>query len=199
MTVSLKRPDIKVPELMSNLPLTEKGYLKPWFVKEDDFRVMDGQKAWLAVSKQNCWVCGNSFTPNEYALVSGEIGAMIRACREPPCHVECAVYALQVCPFLLYPNAKRRVAGLDEEDTLQFANEKLELKGTEDNPGEYYLTIVKDFTCVHEQELMLFNESDVLERQFWVGGNKQDSIPDPIFPLEELTDELKNFYLQTNR
>ena len=112
MTVPLKHPDVPVPEFMASLPVTDRGYLKPWFVKADDFRVVDGDKAWLAVSKQKCWLCGNEFKPNEYGLLGDAVAAMVRICKEPACHVECATYALQVCPFILYPNAKRRVAGL---------------------------------------------------------------------------------------
>lgn len=198
MSITRKRPEVPVPELMTSLPLTEKGYLKPWFVKADDFRVMDGNKAWLAVSKQNCWVCGNSFKPNEYALVAGATSTMVRICGEPPCHTECAVYALQVCPFLLYPNAKRRQAGLEYEQTLQYANDTQQVQGYTDNPGKYFLTIVRDFSRMEGQQLMIYNESDVLERQYWIGGEKQDSIPDPIFPLDELTEELRQIYSQTN-
>ena len=59
--------------------------------------------------------------------------------------------------------------------------------------------IVKDFTYVHADQLMVFNESDVIERQYWIGGKKQDSIPDPILPFEDLSLELQEIYRQTNR
>lgn len=198
MTVSRKRPEVAVPKNMESLELTEKGYLNPWFVKADDFRVVDGDKAWLAVSKQNCWVCGNPFIENEFAMVGDAVTAMVRICTEPPCHKECAVYALQVCPFILYPNAKRREAGLDEEEKLAHNNKSREVKINEANPGKYYLVVVKDFRFVQEDQLMYFNESDIIERQYWIGGEKQKSIPDPILRFEDLDENLQKIYLESN-
>lgn len=191
MSIKLKRPEVPVPEFMKLLPLTERGYHKPWFVKADDFRIVDGHKAGLAVTKQKCWICGNPFKPNEYALIGDDVAAMVRACKEPACHVECATYALQVCPFLLYPTAKRREAGLDEEQKLAHSNESREVKIDPENPGKFFLTIVKDFTYEHADQLMFYNESDVIERQYWIAGKKQKCVPNPIIPLDNLSVELQ--------
>lgn len=199
MKNSLKRSEVPIPEFMKSLPSTEKGYLKPWFVKDNDFRVVDGDKATLAASKQKCWICGNDFKPNEFAMVGDAVAAMVRFCKEPPCHVECATYALQVCPFLLYPNAKRRVAGLEEEQTLQHSNRESKVEITEDNPGEYFLVVVRDFTFVLADQLMYYLESNIIERQYWIGGVKQKSIPDPIIPFERLSPQLQQIYQLTNR
>lgn len=199
MTDSRKRPEVPIPEHMQSLSLTDRGYLKPWFVKADDFRVVDGEKAWLAVSKKKCWICGNDFALGEYGLVGDAVSATVRVCKEPPCHVECATYALQVCPFILYPNAKRREVGLEEEEKLQHNNKKRQLKIDPQNPGKYYLIIVKDFTYTHADQLMTFYESDIVERQYWIGGSRQESVPDPILPLDKLSLELQNLYHQTNR
>lgn len=194
-----KRHDVPVPEYMASLPITQKGYPKPWFVKADDFRIVDNDKAGLAVSKQNCWICGNPFKPNEYGLLGDAVSAMIRISKEPPCHVECATYALQVCPFILYPNARRREAGLDEEQTLEHSNKDRQLEIDPENPGEYYLMIVRDFSFVLEHQVMLFYESDVIERQYWIGGKRQESVPDPIVPLDSLSPDFQRVYHQTNQ
>lgn len=195
----MKRSAVPVPEYMASLPVTDRGYLKPWFVKGDDFRIVDGDKAFLAANKEKCWICGNSFKPQEYGLLGDAISAMVRVCKEPPCHVECAVYALQVCPFILYPNAKRRTAGLAEDQTLEYGNKLSKMKIKPENPGKYFLMIVKDFTFVFKDQLMYYFESDVIERQFWIGGQKQERIPDPILPLDSLSPEQQRIYHETNR
>lgn len=170
---------IPVPEFMQHLPLTDRGYLKPWFVKGDDFRVVDGEKAWLSVNKKACWICGQPFKPNEYAMVGDANSAFHRIYAEPPCHVECAQYAAQVCPFMLYPNAKRRLAGLSHEQTLAYRNENQQVLVEEENPGEYYITVVTDFDYHHAQQVTAFTPDKIVETQYWIGGVRQEKVPDP--------------------
>jgi hypothetical protein len=188
----IKRSEIPIPLHMQGLPVTEGGYLKPWFVKGDDFRVTDGDKAGLSVMKKACWICGNSFTAPVYAMVGDATSAVVRIYREPPCHKECAEYAMQVCPFILYPNAKRRAAGLEHEDTLDHANEGASIVVKPDNPGEFYITLVSDFTYHHEHQVTAFDKHDVIEQQHWIGGVRQAVIPGPILHPDQIPDQLKN-------
>jgi hypothetical protein len=188
----MKKPEIEIPAHMKNLEVTDKGYLKPWFVKADDFRIVDGVKAGLAVTKKRCWICGEAFDGSEYALVGDPQSAMIRLCKEPPCHRDCAEYAVQVCPFILYPNAKRRVAGLEPEQTLDHTNKTRKIKIGKDNPGKYYIIVVRDFEYQHSGQIIRFKEEDVIERQYWIGGTRQESHPDPIIPLDELPQNLRH-------
>lgn len=176
---------------MKNLPLVEGGYRKLWFVKGDDFRVTDGDKAWLSVSKKACWICGNPFSTSKYAMVGDAMSATIRVYREPPCYLECAEYAMQVCPFILYPKAKRRSAGLDPEHTVEHANKGAPVLLKPDNPGEFYITLVSDFSYHHDEQVAAFNKTDVLEIQHWIGGVRQESIPDPILPPEDVPADLR--------
>lgn len=191
MVNRLKHPEIPVPDNMKALSVTERGYFKPWFVKADDFRVVDPKKAALAVTKRACWICGNPFDGTRFALVGSPLSAMFCSFKEPPCHQDCAEYAMQVCPFILYPKSKRRSAGLDDSNKLENVNRNLKVKIAPDNPGEYYLVVVSDFTYDQEKQLMKFGESEVIERQHWIGGKKQDSHPDPIVPFNELPDYIK--------
>jgi len=121
---------------VKNLPLTDSGDLKPWFVKGDDFRVTDGDKAWLYVSKKACRICGNPFDIAIYATVGNAMSAVTRIYRESPSHRECAEYAMKACPFIGYPNAKRREASLYYEDTLDHGNEDATAMVKPDSPGE---------------------------------------------------------------
>lgn len=186
MIQKLKHSHIPIPDLMKGLAVTEGGYLKPWFVKGDDFRVTDGEKAGLSVTKKACWICGNPFTTNKYAMVGDAVSAAVRIYKEPPCHIECAEYAMQVCPFILYPNAKRRAAGLDYEATVEHVNEGVEIELKADNPGEYYISIVSDFSYHHDQQVTAFDKDKVIYIQHWVGGKLQDSVPDPILPKDKI-------------
>lgn len=191
MTVKIKRSEIPIPLQMQGLPITEGGYLKPWFVKGDDFRITDGDKAGLSVMKKACWICGNPFTTPLYAMVGDGTSAVVRIYREPPCHKECAEYAMQVCPFILYPNAKRRTAGLSYEDTLDHSNEGATIVVKPDNPGEFFITLVSDFTYHHEHQVTAFDKKDIIAQQHWIGGERQAVIPDPILPPEKIPEELK--------
>lgn len=191
MKSKIKRGEVPIPEQMKNLPLTDGGYLKPWFVKGDDFRVTDGDKAWLSVSKKACWICGNPFDVPVYAMVGDAMSAVIRIYREPPCHKECAEYAMRVCPFILYPNAKRREAGLDYEDTLDHGNVDATVVVEPDNPGEYFVLMVSDFTYHPDPQVTAFEKCDVLETQHWIGGEKQNAIPNPILPSDQIPEALR--------
>lgn len=187
----LKRAEVPIPEQMKHLPLTEGGYLKPWFVKGDDFRVTDSDKAGLAVMKKACWICGNPFTSAGYAMVGDAMSATIRLYKEPPCHTECAEYAMQVCPFILYPNAKRRTAGLDYENTVEHLNEGAAIELEAENPGEFYICVVSDFTYHHEHQLTAFDKDKLLDIQHWIGGQRQPEVTQPILPPEQVPDGLK--------
>lgn len=186
MPSKLKHATIPVPEHMKHLPRTSQGYLKPWFVKGDDFRVVDSKKAAYAVTKKACWICGTPFTGGQYAMVCSPVSAMFRVFKEPPCHLECAEYAIQVCPFLLYPNAKRREAGLPDESKLETVNQNLQVKIAAENPGEYYLVVVNDFEFNQDKQVMSCEPDNVSDLQYWIGGHRQSAIPDPIVSKEEL-------------
>jgi len=166
--------------------MSDRGYLKPWFVKADDFRVVDSKKAKLSVMKKACWICGHKFEGPPYALVCAPSSAATRIFREPPCHEDCAVYAMQVCPFILYPNTKRRTAGLKPEETMEYVNKNLQIKSIPDNPGEYYLVLVRDFYFDSEKMTIYCNERDIIERQHWIGGKKQKEHPIPVVSYDSL-------------
>lgn len=189
--MKIKHLSIEVPQNMQSLTLTDNGYLKPWFVKDNDFRVVDGKKARMAIEKKACWICGKPFDIALYALVASPVSAIVLMTREPPCHIECAEYAMQVCPFILYPKSKRRVAGLSEKETLEHLNKNLDVKYDAENPGEYYLLLVDDFYFESDSKSIRCLESNVQERQYWVGGQKQSSHPKPILEFSQLPQDLQ--------
>jgi len=109
---------VEMPERIAALPTNHAGYPVPWFVAwvdgKPDFRLMDEEKIHLAIIDRLCWICGDGLGRwQTYAV--GPMCAVNRISAEPPSHTECAVYAAQVCPFLITPTKGRREGRLPGE------------------------------------------------------------------------------------
>lgn len=106
-----------LPDRMRRLPVDARGYPVPWFVAwvdgVPDFRVVDGPKLPRAINEKRCWLCGEPLG-RFGAFVIGPMCALNRTTSEPPCHRECALFAVVACPFLTRPNAQRREANLPD-------------------------------------------------------------------------------------
>ena len=103
---------IAMPSRIARLPVDEKWKLPvPWFVQWIDgkpmFPVMDGRKWTKAVRDKRCWICGQPIQGGMFAFVIGPMCGINRTSAEPPCDVNCAIYAAQNCPFLITPKMKR--------------------------------------------------------------------------------------------
>ncbi len=100
----LSRTD--VPARVAALPVDERGYPIPhtvkWIDGKPDFRVIDPEKWHKAVRLRCCSLCGQSLGAR-MAFVGGEKSIANRLFVDPPMHRDCAIYALQVCPFLAAP------------------------------------------------------------------------------------------------
>jgi hypothetical protein len=107
-----------LPQRMRELPLDERGFPVPWFVAwidgKTEFRAMDPRKWHQAVRKKLCWVCGQRIGAY-LAFVIGPMCGVNRTTSEPPCHLDCARWSAQNCPFLSRPHMHRREAGMPEQ------------------------------------------------------------------------------------
>lgn len=111
-----------IPNFLSHLPLSEKGYPVPFFVPfvegKPDFRLMDSRK-WEACAGRNlCSICGKKLRRAKY-FVTGPMGLANGVQSDPPMHRHCAMYSVQACPHLAAQKAKRRaveVTGVVAED-----------------------------------------------------------------------------------
>jgi hypothetical protein len=117
MIASTRTPTVPMPTRMATLP-RERGYVVPWFVERlpdghYDFRIMDSRKLARAVERRLCWLCGHGM-PNAMTFVLGPMCAINRTSSEPPCHLACAEYAVQACPFLTQQEVRRRTTGLPD-------------------------------------------------------------------------------------
>ena len=107
-----------LPPRLSGLPISPDGYPVPWFVAYvngvPDFRCSDARKLVVAVSEDRCWMCGERNGAYKIFAI-GPMCAVNRVTAEPPCHLECAEYAVRACPWLMSPRRRRREKDLPEE------------------------------------------------------------------------------------
>jgi hypothetical protein len=109
------------PARIRGLPIDERGFPTPWFVAwfrdgkavaphtpmaKPDFRVVDTPKWGQAVRGRLCWLCGHPLGKH-MAFVIGPMCAINRITSEPPCHRDCAEFAVRTCPFLTRPRMRR--------------------------------------------------------------------------------------------
>lgn len=171
--VKLKRPEVPLPLAMERLPLTPNGYRKPWFVKGDDLRVTNPEKYIQCMTGHRCWICGNA-NKKEKVFITDIQSALTGNSVEPPGHMDCTIYALKVCPYLLLPKTKRRSAALEvyvEEDSPAL-NEK--------NPGIFVMTSVKKFKFEkipgnERYKWARWEEKNILSQSLWSEGATLDT------------------------
>lgn len=146
-TTELRKGLPPLPKYMLSLPVSDKGYPVPFFVKwiddKPDFRVVDPDKYRTCVYHHRCWICGEPYGAN-VTFVAGPVSAMNATSGEPPSHHSCAAFAVRACPFLLLPNAQRRDANLPPGE---FSEGLLE-----DNPGVCMLWTTGDYRLFKSSE-----------------------------------------------
>jgi hypothetical protein len=100
----------EMPARIAALPKDPRGYPIPWFVDWLDgkpvFPAMDLRKWRRAVKDRLCWVCGEPLG-SHLAFVAGPMCGINRTSAEPPSHLDCALFSVRNCPFLMNPNMKR--------------------------------------------------------------------------------------------
>jgi hypothetical protein len=119
--------EIQVPERMRKLPRDHRGFVVPYFVAwldqggervepgtgRPDFRVIDRVAFKRCLNSRRCWLCGEPMGVR-LAFVIGPMCAVSRTTSEPGCHLWCARYATQVCPFLTKPRMRRNEKALPD-------------------------------------------------------------------------------------
>lgn len=136
-------PEIPIPRNLLTRPFDDRGYLIPWFVDyvdgKPDFRTMDPHKWRLAIMRKLCWLCGGILGVHK-VFVIGPMCAINRTSSEPPCHRECAEYAVKACPFLVRPDMRRNIVNLPPDAQDVGGN------GLARNPGVTMLWTTPDYT-----------------------------------------------------
>ncbi len=156
-----------MPVPVAMLPRDARGFPIPFFAPWRDgkpvFAVADERKRAQCATQRLCWICGQPLF-DRIAFVGGPQAAENRSFGDPASHVECAVYAVQVCPFIADPNYRARAFS----------------EGTDAVPGQ--IDAKPDRTCVyvtHGYKVLRFPNGDWLLRadpatevQWWKDGVK---------------------------
>lgn len=107
-----------LPDAIKVLPRDKRGYPVPafaeWIDGEPDFRVVKVNWREQCVNRRLCWICGCRLGDRKW-FVTGPMCTVTRTTSEPPCHAQCAEFAVKACPFLTSPMAKRNERGLPED------------------------------------------------------------------------------------
>lgn len=113
----MKFTDVPIPIWMEKLPRDNRGYPIPVTVLLDKdgrphFTVNEEHKRQQIIKRDACPICGRGLLTRR-ACVGGPKSLFhpAGACIDPPMHLECARYALQVCPYLAAPNYTKRIEG----------------------------------------------------------------------------------------
>ena len=159
-----------MPRRIADLPRDKRGYPVPWFVfwleGEPHFPIANSQKRVLAIVDKCCWVCGDNIGAHK-AFVVGPMCGVNRTTAEPPCHLECAEYSVQACPFLKNPNMKRI-----EDDLTKEAKSPGGVMITR-NPGVSVIWVTKKFGIFKDSSGgWLINLGEPVGLQFWKEGRR---------------------------
>lgn len=110
------RAGVSIPPRMRHLPLDPRGYPIPHGIyvdsvtKRPHFTVNDEAVRQQTIREDICAICGSKLFRARWS-VGGPLSAFHPqgSYIDPPMHLECMTYALQVCPYLAAPNYARRI------------------------------------------------------------------------------------------
>lgn len=127
MTPLQERLAMPLPKRMRTLERDARGYPIPFIVLRDrsgtpQFTINDDRRTSQCISQKLCAICGKRFDMHRDPKVPGAVflqmwfvggsrcflhrhGAFV----DPPLHLDCAEYALRVCPFLAAPSYAKRI------------------------------------------------------------------------------------------
>ncbi len=113
---------IPIPAALAQNDRDRRGLPIPFIVYRDTdgtphFTVDDAAKLSLVLAQNLCGLCGKPLVPGEYWLISGPSASFSDdgLFTNPPAHLECARYSVQVCPYLAAPVYARLI----EDKTLK--------------------------------------------------------------------------------
>ena len=169
---------------MRGLPLNKQGYPIPYFVAyvggEPDFRLMDPAKFKAALKFSKCWLCGQPLG-SKASFVVGPMCLTNNLSAEPPSHDTCARYAIEVCPFLTRPKAKRREAGMPDE-----RNEPAGIM-VKHNPGVVVLFASRNWNSFRPdaKKLPLVKMGDPISPPLWFTEGRPATYDEALKGFEE--------------
>lgn len=158
-----------IPARIERLKRDKRGYPVPFFVHWEDgvplFPVADPVKMKRAMTAELCWICGERLGAYK-AFVVGPMCCVNRLSAEPPCHFECAEFAVRNCPFMVYPKVKR---SLDPEDRRYEAPGGVMI---ERNPGVSAIWVCRAFRVEKHDGKPLWRFGMAHKVSFWASSRK---------------------------
>lgn len=175
MSIAIATPEVSMPESMKSLPVA-RGFVVPWFVEWLDgvpeFRAMNMLKLQRAIRERLCWICGSVMRGINNPFVVGPMCVVNRISAEPPCHVDCARYSAQVCPFLSRSHMFRR----DASDLLEKCGEEMHMSPYNNprNPGGAALYFTRGWQLIHVREGsgVLFEMGPAVAVEWYTQGHR---------------------------
>lgn len=168
---------VEIPDRLAARPRDRRGYPIPWTVKLDlegrpDFRVIDTEKVAIAVGLKRCAMCGEALG-RHLAFIGGPVSFKTRLFTDMPMHKDCALYAIQVCPWLAAPNM--RYAGslpqLSGSVTVAHTSEMVE-----ERPERFFIGTTKCCHLVRTPAGSVVMQADPWEwHEWWRYGKRVDA------------------------
>jgi hypothetical protein len=183
MQMNKRIAQIEIPSRLRGFPLSREGYPIPWFVPfvdgQPEFRAMDGEKFKLAIKARRCWLCGGVMG-KFLTFPIGPMCAITRTTAEPPSHLDCAEYAVRVCPFLTQPRMRRNEVDLPPDTSMAGI-------GIRRNPGVTILWTCTDYRLFNDgRGGILFKVGEPKHVERWAEGRAATS--------EELLESIESGY-----
>jgi hypothetical protein len=118
---------VPMPMRMRGLRRDHRGFAIPFFVAwldddqrevtppegTPDFRILSPGRMRRCKRERLCWLCGHKLG-RHLTFAIGPMCAVTRTTMEPPGHLDCARYSVQVCPFLSRPKMRRNDGDMPE-------------------------------------------------------------------------------------
>jgi hypothetical protein len=164
-----------LPPRFTRLPIDHRGFPVPKFVYQRpdgtyDFRVIKPGWREQCIRNRLCWQCGAPIGRKYLAFITGPMCACVsRTCPEFASHKDCALFAVQSCPFLRFPNRKRDENDLPD-DARAIAGDEAMIRR---NPGVAALWVTRDYELfrAHDGTVMI-TIGDPIEVTWWAHGRK---------------------------
>ena len=173
---------VALPKNMRGRP-AYRGFVVPYFVawyrgdkmadERDEgaipsFPTTDQRRATICRKNSMCWVCGKKMGSFR-TFVFGPSSAIVRQSIEPPSHRECAIYAAQVCPFMIGGKSINTKRGENLRST-EVVNEMVATY----NPGLAVLWTTKSYdtrAADPTRGIYVYRPDDPVNVQFWHKGH----------------------------
>lgn len=170
----MSNKEIEIPELIQKNCRIVRGYPVPYVILNDDFKVNDERKRLDCLINNKCTICGTDLGTDTWLIAGpGSLFHPQGAVIEGFLHKECAVYSLQICPYLAYNiyNKKLDLEKLQKKHTeVILVDPTVEL----DRVPLFGLVKVDGFNI--NQSYNIIPNKPYLEVEFWNSGVKFQDI-----------------------